>query len=683
MRLRRLILRDFGLYRGEQAIELAPRVKYGRMRPIILVGGHNGAGKTTILDAVRLCLYGRLSLGVRVTDAEYHGYLRDRIHRDRESLIQPVSAAVAVEFDYSRGGETATYLVRRSWEPKGAASISEALEVLRNGQPLDDVESQFWPDFIRSLIPPGVSQLFFFDGEKIKRLAEGHTEGDALAEAVKALLGLDLVERLQTDLDIFCARQVKKKVEGDDSRRLGELMAKQEHLNEARGKLAARQAELAAQIQLLDVDIARAEERLAQTGQGLASQREDLRAAKATLDSQVQQTRDALRELTEGPLPLLLCPRLCAALAGQLKAEGDLARWEASRNEIAETLRKVEARIASPANAKKLALTPEARQRVTAALREFATDALRPPRAVSDVTPIHDLSDRERTEVVTAITEANDEAAKKLRRLTKELAVAEQRTTQTQSSLNRMPATEELAPIVKTLSRHHEKHATAVAELAQVVQSLADIENESAAVARTKDRLLAVHAQSKDVEERVARAYKARRALEIYLKRLTEAKVGELQGVVLECFRRLARKTDLVASLTIDPETFAVTLLDQVGRVIPREALSAGEKQIFAIALLWALAKVSGRPLPMIIDTPLGRLDSVHRRKLVEHYFPVASHQVIILSTDTEVDREYVAQLRPSISHTVTLLNHAGQWSEAKAGSYFWQEEGAHGAAQN
>jgi DNA sulfur modification protein DndD len=117
-----------------------------------------------------------------------------------------------------------------------------------------------------------------------------------------------------------------------------------------------------------------------------------------------------------------------------------------------------------------------------------------------------------------------------------------------------------------------------------------------------------------------------------------------------------------------------VTLKDRNGHVVPREALSAGEKQMFAISLLWSLARVSGRPLPMIIDTPLGRLDSVHRRKLVEHYFPNASHQVIVLSTDTEVDREYFAQLRPSISHTVALENHRGEWTEARTG-YFWSEE--------
>jgi DNA sulfur modification protein DndD len=88
---------------------------------------------------------------------------------------------------------------------------------------------------------------------------------------------------------------------------------------------------------------------------------------------------------------------------------------------------------------------------------------------------------------------------------------------------------------------------------------------------------------------------------------------------------------------------------------MPKASLSAGEKQIYAIAMLWALARTSGRPLPMIIDTPLARLDSEHRAKLVERYFPRASHQVILLSTDTEIDEQLLKTLKPSISHSFRL----------------------------
>lgn len=106
---------------------------------------------------------------------------------------------------------------------------------------------------------------------------------------------------------------------------------------------------------------------------------------------------------------------------------------------------------------------------------------------------------------------------------------------------------------------------------------------------------------------------------------------------------------------------------------MPKESLSAGERQIYAIAMLDALAKTSGRKLPIIIDTPLGRLDSKHRKKLVENYFPSASHQVIILSTDTEIDKTYLTSLKDHISHTIMLDYIGTEGSSSVEPGYFWK----------
>jgi DNA sulfur modification protein DndD len=114
--------------------------------------------------------------------------------------------------------------------------------------------------------------------------------------------------------------------------------------------------------------------------------------------------------------------------------------------------------------------------------------------------------------------------------------------------------------------------------------------------------------------------------------------------------------------MDFDPADMQVTLFDRHDRPIPKQRLSAGEKQIYAISLLWALAQVSGRPLPVVIDTPLGRLDRDHRGHLVARYFPHASHQVVILSTDTEIDQAYFRDLAPSVSHAYHL-----RYDEAEA----------------
>jgi DNA sulfur modification protein DndD len=108
--------------------------------------------------------------------------------------------------------------------------------------------------------------------------------------------------------------------------------------------------------------------------------------------------------------------------------------------------------------------------------------------------------------------------------------------------------------------------------------------------------------------------------------------------------------------------------------LISPDRLSAGERQLLAVSLLWGLAKASRRPLPAVIDTPLGRLDSSHRRHLVQRYFPHASHQVLLLSTDEEIRGEYFDAIRPCIGHSYLLeFNEIDRTSTVKPG-YFERE---------
>lgn len=112
----------------------------------------------------------------------------------------------------------------------------------------------------------------------------------------------------------------------------------------------------------------------------------------------------------------------------------------------------------------------------------------------------------------------------------------------------------------------------------------------------------------------------------------------------------------------------------RTGQLVPKHRLSAGEKQLLAIAFLWGLASLSTRQLPIAIDTPLSRLDSTHRQNLLESYFPNASHQMILLSTDTEIGQPEVKQLREkgAVAHEY-LLEYAPAQQQTKVKSgYFW-----------
>jgi DNA sulfur modification protein DndD len=151
----------------------------------------------------------------------------------------------------------------------------------------------------------------------------------------------------------------------------------------------------------------------------------------------------------------------------------------------------------------------------------------------------------------------------------------------------------------------------------------------------------------------------------------------KIEALMLESFQALLRKQGLVSGLTIDPESFAVTLLDRSGHPLPFDRLSAGERQLLATSLLWGLARASGRPVPTIIDTPLGRLDSSHRHHLIERYFGFASHQVLLLSTDEEIVGDYLKAIRPFVTRSYHLAHDDALGATVINPGYFPQYEAA------
>ena len=138
--------------------------------------------------------------------------------------------------------------------------------------------------------------------------------------------------------------------------------------------------------------------------------------------------------------------------------------------------------------------------------------------------------------------------------------------------------------------------------------------------------------------------------------RLQERKIGVLAKTMTECYKQLANKKNLINKIQMDAVTLDFEYLNADGNVVPKESLSAGEKQLMVISLLWALAICSNKKLPVIIDTPLSRMDSNHRISLITTYFPQASDQTIILSTDSEIDARYYAVMKENVGDEFTLV---------------------------
>ena len=683
----RLTVENFGLFAGRHDFYLRPydSAKDGADRPIVLIGGMNGAGKTTFFEAIRLCLYGQLALGNRVRVADYETHLRQRIHRasgpDDEA---PCRAATELEFEHTHNGEVQTYRVRREWAHT-ETGVDESMSLWRNNSLVTDLDPSQWQDFVKELIPPGIAQLFFFDGERIQALAEDESNTH-LTESIKSLLGLDLVDRLDSDLAIYLQKQQNKQRDSS-THDLEDLENQISYKEQEIHAYRQDRAQLEAKIDHLEAKIEEQEQRITSEGGQYASQRNELKERRTTLDSEITQLEDQLRNLAEGLLPFALVPELCQQLRQQLENESQLARWQASLDYLSEHQEVLWEELTSDGL---LYLTDvdsgdELKEEIQERLERAFQKISHPPSGLQHVEPIHNLSPEENQLAISWCDEALGGVPEQLLQLTNALENRVRERQEIEHRLNRAPSDDALQPLLDELSRMHGSFFQLQEEADNVDGSLQQLVNELDDLQRQRQRLKDQISQMAEDEETVRKASQVRKVLESYSQRLTASKIQELAQNATDCFRKLCRKQDWIDHLTIDPDDFAVTLYDRHHHAIPKSRLSAGEKQIYAVAMLWALGITSGRPLPVMIDTPLGRLDSSHRKQLVDNYFPYASHQIILLSTDTEVDRSFFEDLEPHIASVYRLeYDPEAECTEVSEG-YFWsltedEEAPAHAA---
>jgi len=175
--------------------------------------------------------------------------------------------------------------------------------------------------------------------------------------------------------------------------------------------------------------------------------------------------------------------------------------------------------------------------------------------------------------------------------------------------------------------------------------------------------------QMQQLRDEMIKSERARRAerlagktiqlLEDLLQVMRKRKIEMLEWHIADTFRTLWRKGELLDRIEVSPDTFAVTAVQKGEIKLDKQALSAGEKELFALSLLAGLCKCADSNLPVVIDTPLGRLDSEHREHIVRNYYPYLAPQVILLSTDTEVTPDLYQDLLPYIRQTFTLEHEA------------------------
>lgn len=652
MILTRLAVENFGVFRGEHDFHLTPSQTNEGTSPVILFGGKNGAGKTTLLEAVRLCLYGRAALGNRVRKIDYDAYLRERIHRPSDgTLLQ--SASVEIGFEYVHAGVLSVYDAVRMWSVE-SEKVQERIYIHKDGHLFTDIDETHWDEFLRDLIPPGVADLFFFDGEQIQALADEDTETVALETAIGGLLNLNLIERLKADLDLYLKQQEEK--EQTQLQRQAELLHIEfEKLAQVLDELKQDRAGLMSRLDQLRkrADVAR--QALIREGASFLEQRSELEGRQKDIERQIEQTRSIIRDLANELLPFAIAPSWSLKLRDRLQYE---ALAEESR--LAAQVRRQTAETISQAlfdEGFRMRIFPKASDLEWAQLAGELNKLLQTDQAILDEPNLHSVSTQRREQILAFIQETLTDIPSHIDELGRRLEQLEEEQRKVAQALRQIPDDAVANPLIEEFQRVSEQIGEVMQQKNDKEEEIRQLEIQVAEIERQRKKVWLQIANATDIDKKMERAARVQIILDQYRARITEIKLHELEEHVANYFNRLCRKHAFVRYVYIDPDRYRVTLRAGNGEIIPKSSLSAGERQLYAMALLWALRSVSGRQLPIIVDTPMGRLDSDHRLTLLTEFFPHAAHQLILLSTDTEIDAQAYTILQPAISHTY-LLNY-------------------------
>jgi DNA sulfur modification protein DndD len=669
--LRELVLENFGPYRGRQVVDLTPDAE-DEVRPIILFGGMNGGGKTTFMDAIRLAFYGQRAQCSTRGSLSYPDFLSQAVNREGLSSESNSEACtprhsrdktrIELAFEEILDNQIVVFRVTRTWQ-KG--DQKDTLSILVDDWP-DRALTNTWDEYIENLLPLGISNLFLFDGEQVKELAELDVPPPQVKEAIQSLLGLELAEKLGEDLEVLVNRKRKQLANQTTLKTLEEIESK---LNQQKKEYQTAKAEL----DKLQDDLDRAHEnyRLASEnflseGGKIASQKSKLERKINDLKANAETEKEALREMAADMLPLALITPLLEAAKEQGEAEIEYQQALTTQDVIKKRDRALLDYL------HQLAISATEVDKISGFLQQQDQSL---EEKLNPETPPYLRPDQDTLNLLDSVLDYR--LPKQIQELKSKQEKLQDITTEidnTDRELANAASPETYQKLQDAVQAAQEKRAQAQSAYEAGKRHCQELEEKIKATQKDLERYSQEAIDQRNNEHIIQSAAKVQKTLEQFKEKLTLKKLNKLEIEVTECFRYLLHKSDLVHRVSIDSQTFRLSLFDPQGKPLPKHRLSAGEKQLLAIAFLWGLARVSHRQLPIAIDTPLGRLDSSHRHNLVERYFPSASHQVILLSTDTEIGQVEYQQLRDqdAIAHEYQLKyeEDTGE-TKVKSGYFF------------
>lgn len=686
MIIKSITLGNYRLYEGKNVIKF----EQDDEKPIFLISGENGFGKTTFLHSLIWCLYGRLITEVEaevrkdITNSGYNIFLKNNLNHnvltkyealdaktkelikrkgyssDNEKLKRITTYYVAIEFvDVVIPSLPCTSLkVIRSFD---MITEKETVTILIDGK-RNELTASIGPEvFINDFIlNKDIARLFFFDSEQIVALAETNTitEKRRLCSAYNEVLGVRKYEDLKKNLENVRLRFRRKSADSESRDRLLQMLDKQELLEKETEECRMRLSILETEQQQLRNDDEALQLQLMREGNDATS------AEMTKLESVIQATKQKdeeyklkLKEFIDYA-PFAILGRLMKETREQIEYDFKLKETkndQLSRNLIVSQITTdlmLMLEHSSIASTEKSALILEVQQILDKYKHEVTNE---------DV--LLSVSEQEYEEFIAVYTNLTTTYKSEFERLAEDYRKNRQQLDRSSRRLSNIQ-TKEKDELIKTIRNKknliESDIQTKESEIRRLHETLGELSHELA----TKKKQVSELSKRVSLDDSDNRkdlvAEQLISELSTFLVSLKQEKKYALERRIKSTLNTLMHKEDFIGQVevVVDGEDMDIILYTINGEVINKESLSKGEQQLYATSILKALVDESGIQFPVFIDSPLQKFDKSHATKIITEFYPHISKQVVLFPLlHKELTVEEYEVMKPLVNATYLIQN--------------------------
>lgn len=658
MQINKLILRNVGAYHGDMN---KFDFRTSGEQNVVLLGGNNGAGKTTILESLRIVLFGSMAYGFITENEPYFRKIRSLLNRqalhEGENKYQ-----ISLDYISTEEFEPNQYSLIRRWAIKND-KIKEYFSVQKNGKHLDAQEISDYQNKLREEMPPRLFELCLFDGEDISRIVSEEKIPEYLSESGKILFNLDLFVNLEKDLHTYRLQYTQKNADAaQEIEELNKVESEIATLKQTLEELALLKSNSEEEIITL-TDLIRKDKKDFETHGGLIQEkRQELITNVNRIENQRKMNTDKIKNFINSILPFYIARNQLEEVDRQLRIEKQYESFEyvasaLEKNKLDQLVTNLQSNIGSM----------ESRLDINQ-LYDGILEMLQP----EEVQLIHRASFEQQSEIhslfkqVKSLEVSNyialfDENAKLLEE-TQELRKAIEKNDQSSEFKDLLENIEVKTQRVEQLKLLAEQYQNEIQTLRENIQTKEAFAN------KLREKINEYHKG----ENSFLMTEKLLKVSQRFRERQWRKKLDDVANEATKMINILFRKKAYIDRMHIDHSSFELRLFNKNKQEIVKERLSAGEKEMLMLTVIWAMFKVSGWKLPFVFDTLFGRLDLDHKNALIQHFIPKCGDQVLIFTTDSEIGSEQYELIRDITSRCYTLeFNESQEKTEIVKGHYF------------